>query len=597
MCGILGSNGNYFSIKDIQDGLKTIKYRGPDKTSITKLNDDTFFGMNRLTIRDLKPNLYPFVYQQYQLILNGEIYNLDELKKLVPQFKTKTTCDAEIILPLFNKFGFKAFDLLVGMFAIAIYDSKSQKIYLARDKFGEKPLYYYFNNGSFFFASEISAFPKKIKTIEKSSIPKFLTFGFIPDQNTFFSHIHKLKPGQFLEFNIPQKKIKINFYNSKISELSDKLSLSQVINKLDFDLNTIIKNKLVADFPVGIFLSGGVDSSLITALAQKNSITPIHTFSVGFKEKNVDESKYALEVSKFLKTNHTHIILSGKDIKKHWQKIITSLDEPISDPAIFPTYLLAESASKFVKVILSGEGADEIFGGYHQYQIENFISKFSFLKLSLFQKISLVFSNPKYWKIFSPFSSHYTQTIYNILWSDGLKNKKLFQKLIEKSWQNYFNDFKITSKKNLQNIQYYDLNNYLAEQLCMKVDKMTMKFSIESRAFFLDGRLLPYLNLSSKLIKKNLPNKYLLRSVAQKYLPKGIVWRKKHGFALPLNKWIKNDLKSELFSLKRPHPYIVETISQQTINNLIQDFIENGQNELSIWNLITLNSWLKLNRY
>lgn len=597
MCGIVGSCGKEFSKKDIVLGLKKIKYRGPDEFFLVQPEKQVFLGMNRLSIRDLKPNLYPFVYKNYQLIINGEIYNLPQLKKLLPGFVFKTNCDAEIILPLFEKYGTKSFDLLIGMFAIVIFDSQKDIIYLARDKFGEKPLYYYFNQSSFFFASEISAFPRKIKKINKDSIPKFLAFGFIPDESTFFTNINKLKPGEYLSYNINKNKIIIKRYATLKQKSLSRLSLKTNIEKLNTTLKQIISEKLVSDVPVGIFLSGGVDSSLITAIAQKNFSKPIHTFSVGFREKNVDESPFALSVSKYLKTNHTHLVITGSDVQKNWQKIIGNLDEPISDPAIFPTYFLAQTASKFIKVILSGEGADEIFGGYNQYQIENFISKFSFLKLPLFKKITLVFSNPKYWKIFSPFSSHYTQTIYNILWSDSLKNKKLFQKLIERSWQDYFDDLKITSKNNLQNIQYYDLNNYLAEQLCMKVDKMTMKFSIESRAPFLDSRLLPYLNLSSKLIKKGLPNKYLLRSVAQKYLPRNIVWRKKHGFALPLSKWIKNNLKSELFSLKRPHPYITETISQQTINNLVQNFIENGQNELSIWNLITLNSWLKLNRY
>lgn len=594
MCGILGSNQS-FSKNDIKDGLKKIKYRGPDETIISEYGN-FILGMNRLSIRDLQKNLYPFKYKHLNLIINGEIYNLAELKKYIPKFKFQTKCDAEIILPLFDKFNVKTFDLLSGMFALSIYDSKNHILYLARDKFGEKPLYYYHKQNSFFFGSEISAFPKKIKNINKKSIPKFLTFGFIPDNETFFEHIYKLKPGQYLQFDTSNNKLSIDSYISQTKFFTNNNNLKTTINKLDTDLKNIISSKLISDVPIGIFLSGGVDSSLLTAICQKNSENPMHTFSIGFKEKSIDESKYSLAVSKILKTNHHHIIISGKDIKNNWIKVVGNLDEPISDPAIFPTYILSKKASKYVKVIISGEGADEIFGGYNQYQVENYLNNFPLPKIPVFQKISLLFHNQRYWKVLTKFSSHYTQTIYHILWNGSLKNKILFQNLIEESWYK----FQKILKNNLnipESIQHYDLNNYLAEQLCMKVDKMTMKSSIESRAPFLDYKLLPFLKISSDLIRANYPNKYLLRSVAQKYLPKKIAWRKKHGFSLPLKKWIKSNLKTEIESLKTPHPYLLETISQKTINKLIHEFYTSGTNELSIWNLITLNSWLKINRY
>lgn len=572
--------GHKFSEETLTLSLKKIRYRGPDETITAvfpKLH--TFFGMNRLAIRDIHRGLYPFSYHQLTLIFNGEIYNLSELQKLIPEYHPQTTCDAELVLPLYTKFGTKAFNLLTGMFAIAILDQKKQQIILARDKFGEKPLYYYHSGGQFFFASEITAFPDPLKKIRASAIPEFLTFGFIPSHQTFFQNISKLKAGEYAIYNISTQRITISSYSTPQTPLPIPTE-----NQLDSLLNNIIKGKMVSDVPLGTFLSGGVDSSLITAIAQKESPAPLHTFSIGFKEKTVDESQYAKLVAKHLGTHHHHVIFTAQDVSRLWPKIIDSIDEPLSDPALFPTYLLAQTASKYVKVVLSGEGADELFGGYSQYQRETQLSRFPFLKNPLTQFIAFHTANQKYWRLFSPITSHYTQTIYQSLWHGGYNTRSLYQHLIEANWHEFITNYHINPRLIPQCLQQHDLTYYLPEQLCMKVDKMTMRHSLETRAPFLDARLLPFLPTAD--------NKKILRHVAANYLPPEITHRPKHGFTLPLAKWLKTVLRPELNNLHQAHTLLTSYLSQNTINLLVDDFLSTGANELTLWNLLTLNSWL-----
>ena len=591
MCGIVGVHSHQITHKDLLSLLSQIKYRGPDETitsSFPQLN--TIFGMNRLSIRDTRSGLYPFTYKNFTLIFNGEIYNLSELQKLISHYKMKTSCDGEIILPLYAKYGSKAFDLLTGMFAIAILDKKKKQIILIRDKFGEKPLYYYHHDNQFYFASEITAFPPSLKKIRNEAIPEFLTFGFIPDNHTFFENIFKLKAGEYLTYDIKKNTLVMRSYFS----LTENISRPTTSDLADI-LQQIITEKMVSDVPLGIFLSGGVDSSLIAALAQKNSSIPIHTFSIGFKEKSVDESRYAKKVAQYLGTKHTHILMTGKQVASNWNIVINNLDEPISDPALFPTYLLAQHASRFVKVILSGEGADEIFGGYSQYTREAQINHFPFIKNPITKYFSFNSDQQKYWRLFSPLNSHYTQTIYNLLWSNGTTSKKLYRHLIEYNWHQFTHKYRDNVSLIPQSLQIHDLNYYLPEQLCMKVDKMTMRHSIESRAPFLDSRLLPYLSASAQLLSQNKTPKTLLRNVAAKHLPSSIAWRQKHGFSLPLTTWIKKDLKNEFTKLHLLNPLIIQYLSQDTANKLITDFLNYGSNELSIWNLMTLNSWLNKN--
>lgn len=587
MCGIIGSTNPEIDFQTLRSCLQKINHRGPDETVIKKFdNTQVTFGMKRLAIRDLQPNLYPFSYQNCQLIINGEIYNTAEIRKLIPHFQPKTSCDAELILPLYCQYGTKCFNFLTGMFAVAILDLQKNELILARDKFGEKPLYYSTAGQSLFFASEITAFPSIYKQIDPQVIPSFLTFGFLPSSNTFYQHIHKIKPGQFLRYSLKNHHFQTETYCQIFDSLNAATSLSnstEIINSLDRDLNSIISSKMSSDVPLGVFLSGGLDSSLITAIAQHHSSAPINTFSVGFKNSSVDESKYSLLASKYIGTKHHFLNITSSDVVKNWKKIFSALDEPISDPAIFPTYFLSKLASKSVKVVLSGEGADEIFGGYTPYHKEKVAAKFRLIESNFLDQLLLAIPTHQQWRALTQIQSHYTQTIYQILWLNSFHSRQKYLHLIQDSWQPILDHYGHSTRQLIPSLlQIYDLTNYLPEQLCMKVDKMTMQHSLECRAPFLDQKLLRYLS----------QDKYLLQQVAKKYLPSTIYNRPKHGFALPLNSWFKKELKSELKKLAQLHPLIRPYVSQNTVKILVQ-----SKNEMSLWNLVCLNSWLNLHSH
>lgn len=585
MCGIVGFSGKKYSQDDVLTGLKKISHRGPDE-SITAVypQNSTVLGMNRLAIQDLHPHLYPFSFLHYRLIINGEIYHLPELQKLIPDFHPATSCDSELILPLYHRYGPKAFDLLTGMFALAIVDLQKQEIILARDKFGEKPLYYSPQGQSLFFASEITAFPDRVKTINSQVIPQFLTFGFLPSAQTFYRQIYKIKPGQFLKYSLTDHHSSLQLY----SQIFDSLILpghpstsSETVASLDLDLHSIISSKMAADAPLGTFLSGGLDSSLITAIAQLHSPTPINTFSISFKNSSVDESKYSSIASKFIGTNHHSLNIVPADIIQNWDKIFSKLDEPISDPAIFPTYFLSKLASKTVKVVLSGEGADEIFGGYTPYSREIAAAKLRLIESKIIDQLLLIIPAHQQWRLLTQIQSHYTQTIYQTLWLNSFSSRQNYLRTIQDSWQPILRRYGSSTHQFIPDLlQVYDLTNYLPEQLCMKVDKMTMLHSLESRAPLLDQTLLKYLSHH---------HKYLLRQVAQKYLPPVIYRRPKHGFALPLSSWFKKELKTEVEKLNYLHPLIRPFVSPQTVDKIIH-----SRHEMSLWNLICLNSWLHL---
>lgn len=599
MCGILGAFGNHFSMKDVEVGLDAISHRGPDEQWVEK-SGPLFWGMARLSIRDLQPKLYPFRFSHYKLIFNGELYNLDRLTKLVSSlgYNCKTSCDAEVILPLYSHFGSKAFKMLRGMFSLAIFDEKAGSVTIARDSFGEKPLYFYHNNKNFFFASELTALPKKLRKVSVESIRQFTCFGFLPMEETSFQNILKVRPGEYITFNTTTGKIKKEKYYSLLSEsqLVSKTNTRLTSNQLDAVLNKIVAEKMVADVPVGLFLSGGLDSSLLAAIAQKHHHEPLHSFSVGFAESSVDESAYSKTVAAFLKTNHHHTTLSSKKAKSVWDKTFLDIDEPICDPACLPTAVLAEEAASKVKVVLTGEGADEFFSGYSRYQSEYLVSVFAKVSSVVPEAVALNLGSRLLWRITTQLDKHYQSVTYMSSWYGEKEKREYFAKSIQKVWADFFNSSKIEKLNPTAQMQLYDLYYYVAEQLCMKNDKIIMKSSLESRAPYLDTRLLPWLLASANESEQRSVPKVLLREVAQKYLPSQIFTRVKHGFSLPLSAWMDKDFLEDYSELFSPHPILIEAIGNESIDLLLSKYSLGKKSlALSVWNLMTINSWLLRN--
>jgi asparagine synthase (glutamine-hydrolysing) len=592
MCGIIGSLGPQFSKKDVQQGLDTIQHRGQDERTFVQVAEDVFFGMNRLSIQDLTPNLYPFRYQHYWLIFNGEIYNHAELKKLLAQkgYKCKTTCDAEVILPLFKFFGIQGLKKLNGMFTIAIYDEQTKDLYLARDLFGEKPLYYTQHGSSVFFASELKAFPINIKKLSSTAIPEFLSFGFINGRRTFFEKIYKVQPGECIQFHLSQNRS--HFFDHLSNHLAktkdlERLTEDELVEKLALQLPQIIERKLCGESSIGLFLSGGLDSSLLAAVAQKISAQPIFTYSMGFSQTNQDESTDALHVARAIGTTHHHQTFSLKEVAPVWQDMLEQLDEPIADPAFLPTFLLAKRAQKDVKVVLTGEGADEIFSGYQRYQrfkATAFLHQTSIA--ALLQKISATPLNA--YKLFAHPDTGYSPVSYPLLWKLSDQRRKKYLEVVQQVWQETVQqEADIQTLKTPFNLQLHDLRHYVPEQLCMKTDKILMRYGIESRAPYLDKSLLYFLNFPQT-------DKRLLRRVAEQYLPPEICNKKKHGFSIPLQQLFTTILKKPVTQLYSPHPFIKDWVTQSEIRAVLSNWDpQDNATQNTVWNLIVLNTWLK----
>jgi len=596
MCGIVGFTGKK-NQQLLDKLLSTIKHRGRDETSCY-YSPNVNLGMNRFSIIDLSNNLYPMKYRNYVLIFNGEIYNYKELKnKLIKKgVKFSTKSDAEVILPLYHFYKEKAFKMLEGMFAICIYDTKTKTLMLTRDKSGEKPLYYsnYKKTPFFIFASELKTIQcfLDIKTLNPKALLQYLHHGSVYTNSTLIKDVKKIRPSKYLIYDIKNNSIDIKSYWSpkkKVIKSIPSRTLSDTLSKL---LQRSVEIRLIADVPVGAFLSGGLDSSLIAYFASQK-IDKLNTYSVSFPGfvKN-DESKFSKIISNKIAANHTEILCTPKNVKEVVEKIGYYIDEPIVDPAFIPTYLLAKEARKKVKVVLTGEGADELFGGYYRYHkelfaenLKNLINFEGLIKLMREEALPNRLN-----KLLTPLLLHYSpQTV----WTENELKKLLNVKQLTK--RNYI---KRQYKNTLWTMQFADYRGYLAEQLLMKNDKATMIHNLEARAPYLDTKIIEFaFSLPNKYKVRGIHGKYILKKVAEKYLPKYVVWRPKHGFSLPLNYWFRHSLKSLATDSMSDLKDYEKLINLKYLDKMIKDHLsKNGDYGNKIFSMIVLGKWLKHNK-
>jgi len=592
MCGIVGFTGEE-DRRLVSKKLKIIEHRGRDEF-VVRHDKGLNLGMNRLAINDLTKGLFPMRYKHYVMIFNGEIYNYSELKNNLFQkgIKLKTRNDGEVILPLLDLYKEKAFKLLEGMFAIAIFDTRKKKLILIRDKFGEKPLYYFYKNGYFSFASELKAliFDKKVNfKINLNSLNEYLQQGFAFGNKSFVKGVKKLNPGCFLEYDLKSQKIKKeSYWQLRIQSGFEKIPEFILIDELELKLKEAIRKRLLSDVEIGCFLSGGIDSSMI-ALYAKEFLGKLKTFSISFEgNKREDESEYSRKVSTWLDTDHKEIRCNGKSVKPIVENIGKYIDEPICDTAVLPTFLLAKEARKKVKVVLSGGGADEIFAGYHRYWQELLAIKIRGLLGENGGKILSKFTRGRFNKIFTSVNDHYsTQGIWNY---DELNNLVNFncKKLLFPFLKKYIKD------NLLLGMQLTDLSGYLPEQLLMKVDKMTMSNNLESRAPYLDTDLVGWaLNLPEELKISNRHGKYLLKKLGERYFSKSFTWRPKHGFYVPINNWLRKELKKEaLDSVEKAGG--MEIFKSKYYEKIVKKHMSReGDYGDKIWSMIVLSKWMK----
>lgn len=600
MCGIAGIYGME-DIELIKKMCNVLKHRGPDDVGIYN-GENVTLGHTRLSIIDLKKGHQPISNEDESIwiVFNGEIYNFKEIRKELEKkgHRFYTNTDTEVVVHAYEEYGIACVEKFIGMFAFAIFDSNKEELFLARDRLGIKPLYYTFLYDSILFASEIKALiqhEEVKKQIDLRALNDFITLRYIPAPRTIFRSIKKLPPGYIMIVN-PGRMRKIKYWD--VSFNLKKLPEKQYAQRILDLLKDSVKLRMMSDVPLGAYLSGGVDSSTVVALMNSIVDEPLRTFSVGFGEET-DELKYAAIMAEHFETDHYEIVVDAEDAFKVLKEVVWHLDEPLADMASIPMYFLSKLAKKHVKVVLTGEGGDELFAGYEKYKI-------LINKRLIHHKISNITS---IWHLNSIFPDHIAEYLRYLksaegvyLWDNSIfrsnERKKLYihPDLIKDLEHNSLSSIlnKNVSNYNLVNKYFYiDLKVWLPDELLMKVDKMTMANSIEARVPFLDHRLVEFaMKIPLKFKIKNNKEKYILREAVKGVLPKEILYRRKQGFTVPKAYWIQTGLKdliSELLS--------EETIKRQGFFNYesIQKLLKNHEkNSQKILTLLIFGLWYKI---
>ncbi|KKT78039.1 MAG: Asparagine synthetase [Candidatus Nomurabacteria bacterium GW2011_GWA1_46_11] len=620
MCGLTAlveQRGNSIDPVLFRQINGTLTHRGPDESGIWS-EKNVALGSRRLSIIDLNSGHQPLTNEDKSLVIvfNGEIYNYRQLRKSLLSFhQFKTQSDTEVILHLFEDRGEETPKLLDGMFAFAIYNRLTRTLFLARDHLGIKPLYFTSQKGLFLAASEpraIITHPSIRKSLDPSSLLLLLLLEHIPSPFSIWQGISKLPPGHFLKYK--EGKLVITRYWQPTFNPKIPLGQKDLSDQLDESLTSAVARSLVSDVPVGAFLSGGVDSSTICALAKKK-VNKLHTFSIGFPEKSYDESYYSHLVAKHLDTIHHHQTFREKDVLESISLVAKHMDEPLADYSLLPSFLLTKFTHKYVKVALSGDGGDEVFGGYptnwaHQvfplWQIlPSPIKRLaSSTAATIFPFSDSNFSpqfvaekfiggdpNPFLREILWPgaFTPVEVLSLLNNHGNLGDLDSWLLSTLISPLLDPQSNQLSLSDQLSLLRLRHY-----LGEQNLVKVDRASMAYSLEVRPPYLSVPLVEFATkLPPSALSPFLRTKILLKKVAARYLPSEIVNRPKKGFGIPMARWLNRDLNPLMHQLLDPVVLKRQRLfDPQFVEKLISQH-ENRQknNYKKIWTLMTFQLW------
>ncbi len=589
MCGICGFNWDNKNL--IIKINKSLRHRGPDDSGYY-INDNISIGHSRLSIIDLSEKGKQPIHNENNSVwisFNGEIYNYKEIKveleKKGHAFYTNT--DTEVIIHAYEEYGYACLNLLNGQFAFCIYDQDKEELFLARDRFGIKPLYYFIKDGTFIFASELKAILQyKIKReINRKALNQLFTYRYTIAPYTILKHIFKLNPSHYLKFNLKTNQISIKRYFTLNINNKQPYSLKNISSKLFELINDSVKLRMIADVPVCCFLSGGLDSSIITGLATKYN-SKINTFSVGFETSS--ELKYAKIVSDYFNTIHHQLIITNEDFLNNIDKMIYYMDEPIGDAAFFPTMLISELVSRQFKVVLAGEGADEIFGGYDKYKMFYYGKKLSKIIPKMNYRHDILKRISKYSELTD--REGYIETI-RVFDSEESNKMNLKPVILKKYWNNNGNTF--------QKMQFFDINTVLPEDFFMKADKMSSAYGLEERVPYMDHRIVSFgLNLPTNLKLFGWNEKYLLKKSFSNFLPKTIVKREKRGYNAPMGDWFKNVLRYRFIDLinEKNHHLYKKDFAKSIFAKVINSNYNYKRNFLLLqkcWTIFVFEEWYK----
>jgi asparagine synthase (glutamine-hydrolysing) len=610
MCGIAGFLSHRLQEKQLSLITKRLAHRGPDAEGLFFDNQSGInigLGHRRLSIIDLSSAAnQPMVSQcgRYTIIYNGEVYNFREIAGLkLHGFSWRTHSDTEVILESFARYGVNCFEWFNGMFALAIWDKHEKKLYVSRDRIGIKPFYYYNEGKEFIFASELKSLQELLQqpSLNGEAITNFLYLGYIPQTQTVYSSCSKLLPGHYAIVGSEGIETIQPFWQLEKQILKDTLKDKKYAKeRLKSLMENAVQKCLISDVPLGIFLSGGVDSSLVAAIAQKYKKEKIKTFSIAFKEGRYDESGFAQQVADHVGSDHHKFTVGEEEGIDIIHDFLNIYDEPFGDMSGIPTYLVSRLARKQVTVTLCGDGGDELFMGYGFYtwaqRLANPILKpFHHLIHKIlynagknnYRSRSFLFNYPKRMLNSNIFSQCHGN--WSLLESEQLLNNKTDYR---------FNEELLPTKRKLtaaERQSFFDIKNYLAEELLPKVDRASMQHGLEVRVPFLDSKLIDFaLNLDESLKMNKGEQKYLLKEVLYDYVPAQFFDRPKWGFAVPMQEWLRGKLSHLIDDYLAP-----SKIEQAGVlnNEMVQSYIKKFKGGEyfryhRIWLLIILQKWL-----
>jgi asparagine synthase (glutamine-hydrolysing) len=630
--GIIDFNASIgYDFHDIAVKMRdSMAYGGPDgKGEFMDGQRNLYLGHRRLAVIDISSaGNQPMIIKDLVIVFNGEIYNYAEISaKLVEKgYHFDSNSDTEVILKAFDCWGYDAVSYFRGMFSFALWNRQTKKLLLCRDRLGVKPMYWYFKDGVFLFGSELKSlcfYPRFDKTINDKAVSLFLQTGYIKSPHSIFSYAHKLEPGGFLEIDEHGEIRTWKYWNvNDISPLDEKTDDATVLKNAEVLLTESCIYRMVADVPVGIFLSGGIDSSLITALLQKEFSSSMKTFTIGFEDKDFDESVHAKKIAEFLGTNHHELICTPSDFERIIPLLPDMYDEPFGDSSAIPTHLVSTLAREQVTVALSADGGDEVFSGYRKYKaLKDYYYKIRHLPMAARKKMAeglLRINQSNVENVFRRLSIPYD--FKGLQW----RLPKLANALSATDEINFFElaslnisheklrslhssplikIFDYTNKDIVADHLYsllgmIDINTYLEGDILTKVDRASMAVALEAREPLLDHKLIEFgLSLPDRYKIRNGQSKWILRNILYKYVPKELVERPKQGFAIPIKEWLKNGLKNSLLELSEDEKFCATFKLQReelkTTINLFLNFEYTNVNPHFVWFLYSLYMWYK----
>ncbi len=628
MCGICGyinlAKGEIAGREVLEKMCTRLEHRGPDDQGIY-MDGYVALGQRRLSIIDLAGGHQPLFNEtrDVAIVYNGEVYNFPEIRPLLEKkghaFQTNT--DTEVIVHAYEEWGTECLQRLNGMFAFCLWDKRNERLFFARDRMGQKPLYYTVMNNTLVFASELKslvAHPAVRREISLPALSQYLAFEYVPAPASIFEDIYKLEPGHYFVVNLfrplaDRREITTRQYwdisFNPISRLEEEIEEEFLAT-----FKQAIKYRLISDVPLGVFLSGGIDSSAVVAMMSE--LMPpenIKTFSIGFEEKSFDESSYARTIADFFGTDHREDVLKPRTLLDILPEVCDTIDEPFADPSIIPTYLLSRFTRKYVTVALGGDGGDELFAGYDPFLAHYPAKYLDFLPPAIARalyRVSLIMPvstrNISFDFAVKQFLSalHYRYGRRHFAWMGSFMPEtqaELYKPEVSKSLEQY-DPFSIIDKyladsdiqRELEGIIYLYCKLYLQDDILVKVDRASMANSLEVRAPFLDKNVVEFTGtIPSSLKLRKFTTKYILKKVMERKIPHDIVHRRKKGFGIPIADWFRGDLKNLLLEQFSPQKLSrMGIFNQEYINRLMQQhFRLKRDNRKQLWTLMIFSLW------